>query len=108
MDSVDSPRESFRLSMLLYDTRYRSTTIQVIAVIAFMAGLIFGALGVAGYLGYLSSRVFHDSLGFTFALTVLGLAVVAFGVWWQRHEAAIHARLAQWLPAALRPLGQAG
>ena len=69
---------------------------------------VFGALGVAGYLGYLSSRVFHDSLGFTFALTVLGLAVVAFGVWWQRHEAAIHQRLAQWLPAALRPLGQTG
>lgn len=66
---------------------------------------VLGALGVAIYLGYLSSRVFQDSLGFTFALTVLGLGVVAFGVWWQRHEQAIHARLAQWLPAALRPLG---
>lgn len=67
---------------------------------------VFGGLGVAIYLGYLSSRVFQDSLGFTFALTLLGLAVVALGVWWQRHEQAIHARLAQWLPAALRPLGQ--
>jgi len=66
---------------------------------------VLGALGVAIYLGYLSSRVFQDSLGFTFALTLLGLGVVAFGVWWQRHEQAIHARLAQWLPAALRPLG---
>ena len=65
---------------------------------------VLGGLGVAVYLGYLSSRVFHDSLGFTFALTLLGLAVVALGVWWQRHEHALHARLSPWLPAALRPL----
>ena len=33
---TDPPKESFRLSMLLYDTRYRSATIQVIAMFAFM------------------------------------------------------------------------
>ncbi len=33
---TDPPRESFRLSMLVYDTRYRSLTIQVIALSAFM------------------------------------------------------------------------
>ncbi|WP_101065502.1 amino acid ABC transporter permease [Roseovarius salinarum] len=32
----DPPQESFRLSMLLYDTRYRSMTIQVVALIGFM------------------------------------------------------------------------
>ncbi|GAA6201760.1 ABC transporter permease subunit [Aquicoccus sp. SU-CL01552] len=32
----DPPKEQFRLSMLLYDTRYRSGTIQVIALIGFM------------------------------------------------------------------------
>jgi hypothetical protein len=63
-----------------------------------------GAIGVASYLGYLSYRVFADSLLFPFALTLLGLAVVALGIWWQRHEAQMHARLASWLPAALRPL----
>ncbi len=67
---------------------------------------VLGALGVAGYLGYLSHRVFADSLLFPFALTLLGLGVVGLGIWWQRHEAAIHARLAGWLPAALRPLAQ--
>ena len=33
---TDPPRESFKLSMLIYDTRYRSLTIQVIALFAFM------------------------------------------------------------------------
>ena len=65
---------------------------------------VLGAFGVAAYLGYLSYRVFADSLLFPFALTLLGLGVVALGIWWQRREAAIHARLAGWLPAALRPL----
>ncbi|MGE0100500.1 MAG: DUF2157 domain-containing protein [Hydrogenophaga sp.] len=65
---------------------------------------VLGGFGVAGYLGYLAYRVFENSLLFPFALTLLGLAVVALGIWWQRNEIAIHARLASWLPAALRPL----
>lgn len=64
---------------------------------------VFGALGVAGYLGYLSYRVFQNSLMFPLVLTLLGLAVVALGIWWQRHENAIEARLGAWLPAGLRP-----
>ncbi|WP_380056591.1 amino acid ABC transporter permease [Falsihalocynthiibacter sp. SS001] len=34
---TDPPRESFRLSMLIYDTRYRSMTIQVVALLGFLA-----------------------------------------------------------------------
>ena len=63
---------------------------------------VLGALGVAGYLGYLSHRVFQDSLLFPFALTLLGLGLVALGIWWQRHEERIHARLGAWVPAGLR------
>lgn len=59
---------------------------------------VLGALGVAGYLGYLSHRVFQDSLMFPFALTLLGLGFVALGVWWQRHEDAIHDRLRKYSP----------
>ena len=33
---TDPPREGFRLSMLIYDTRYRSMTIQVVALMGFM------------------------------------------------------------------------
>ncbi len=36
---TDPPRESFRLSMLLYDSRYRSMTIQIIVLMAFMLGV---------------------------------------------------------------------
>jgi hypothetical protein len=64
---------------------------------------VLGALGVTFYLGYLSRRVFQNSLLFPFALTLLGLGVVWLGIWWQRREAQINARLSQWLPPALRP-----
>jgi hypothetical protein len=63
---------------------------------------VLGAFGVAGYLGHLSWKVFRDSMMFPFALTLLGLAVIALGIWWQRHEKAIEARMQSWLPAALR------
>ncbi len=33
---TDPPKETFRLSMLIYDTRYRSMTIQVVALMGFM------------------------------------------------------------------------
>ncbi len=33
---TDPPQESFRLSMLIYDTRYRSMTIQIVALIGFL------------------------------------------------------------------------
>jgi len=33
---TDPPRESFRLGMLIYDTRYRSMTIQIVALIGFL------------------------------------------------------------------------
>jgi hypothetical protein len=63
---------------------------------------VCGAFGVAGYLGYLSARVFEDSLLFPVALTAIGLAVIVAGLWWQRHEQAVQAALWQRLPPALR------
>lgn len=44
---TDPPRESFRLSMLLYDTRYRSITMQVIA----LAVLVFAFWYLASNVG---------------------------------------------------------
>lgn len=68
---------------------------------------VFGGLGVAGYLGYLSHRVFRDSLLFPFALSALGLAIIALGVLWQRREAQWSARLRGFVPKALRELLEA-
>lgn len=34
----DAPRDGFRLGMLIYDTRYRSMTIQIVVLLLFMAG----------------------------------------------------------------------
>ena len=61
-----------------------------------------GGLGVAAYLGHLSWKVFADSLLFPLVLTAIGLALVAAGVWWNKHEAAVHAALWRRVPPALR------
>lgn len=65
---------------------------------------VFGALGVAGHLGYLSHTVFRDSMLCPVALTAIGLAVIAAGVWWQRHEEVVGERLRSFLPASVRDL----
>ena len=65
---------------------------------------VFGGFGIAGYLGHLSYSVFKDSLMFPLALTAIGLAVVAVGIYWQRHEAAIGHALRSFLPAPMREL----
>jgi hypothetical protein len=65
---------------------------------------VFGGLGIAMYFGHLSYRVFRDSLLFPFALTLLGLGVVAAGIWWQKNEQRISAALRRRLPAGWREL----
>ena len=68
---------------------------------------VFGGLGVAGYLGYLSWRVFEDSLIFPLVLSAVGLAIIALGVLWQRREAQWSQRLRGFLPGPLRELIEA-
>lgn len=74
------------------------------AVLSRRVFAVFGALGIAGYLGYLASRVFADSLLFPVAVTLIGLGVVLLGVLWQRHEQDITQRLRRYLPDSLRQL----
>jgi hypothetical protein len=63
--------------------------------------LIFGAAGVAGYLGFLAFGIFKTSLLFPFVLTAIGLAIVAAGIYYQRHETQIRARVLAVIPAKL-------
>ncbi|MBK5002716.1 DUF2157 domain-containing protein [Pseudomonas sp. S31] len=70
--------------------------------------MVFGALGVAAYLGYLSYEVFADSLLFPVVLTLIGLGVIGLGLAYQkrREDLSRSARecLPQWLLAALPAL----
>jgi hypothetical protein len=68
---------------------------------------VFGGLGVAGYLSYLSWRVFKDSLLFPVVLSVIGLAIIAIGVLWQKNEARWSAAVRSRLPGPLRELIEA-
>jgi len=69
MSRVEMPREPFRLSMLIYDTRYRSLTIQALALMGFMlvvAWLVdntiqnLSALGKDFNFNFLWSRAGYD------------------------------------------------
>lgn len=72
--------------------------------------MVFGALGVAAYLGYLSYEVFASSLLFPLVLSLIGLGVIGLGLLYQKHRerlseklrAALPASLMSWLPALRR------
>jgi hypothetical protein len=46
--------------------------------------LVFGAIGIYGYVGYLASEIFNGALGFTFGLALVGLVIVFSAVWYQK------------------------
>ena len=64
--------------------------------------VVFGALGLFGYLSYLAYDVFQDSWLFPISLTLLGAAIIFAGVWWQKNERRIGLALRQYAPAGLR------
>jgi hypothetical protein len=69
---------------------------------------VFGAFGIILYLGHLADVVFKNSLWFPFALSMIGIAVVAAGLFYHRSQQAIAAWLSANLPHAvlrLRPDG---
>lgn len=61
--------------------------------------MVFGALGVAGYLGHLAHRVFEDSLLFPIVLSLLGLAVIGLGLVYQKRRDSLTRFLRSRLPA---------
>lgn len=62
---------------------------------------VFGTFGITLYLGHLADVVFKDSLLFPFALSMIGIAVIAAGLLYHRKQEAIAAWVAAHLPAAI-------
>lgn len=65
---------------------------------------VFGALGVAAYLGYLAYDVFNDMILFSFALSLIGLAVIGAGLWLNRNHARLSSAIDRAMPEPLRRL----
>jgi hypothetical protein len=62
---------------------------------------VFGAFGVATYLGYLASEVFKDVILFSFALSAIGLAVIGLGLLLHRNRARMLAAMDTIVPQSL-------
>jgi hypothetical protein len=65
---------------------------------------VFGALGIAGYLGHLADDVFADSLLFPIALSGIGLLVIGAGILYFRRRNDIAAWMNSSLPAGAQKL----
>ncbi|MGI9433218.1 MAG: hypothetical protein ACR2Q4_00035 [Geminicoccaceae bacterium] len=64
---------------------------------------VFGALGVAYYLGHLA-ELFENSLVYPFALSLIGLLILGAGLVYYRKQPAIEEALRRYLPNALQQL----
>jgi hypothetical protein len=68
------------------------------------AFIVFGGLGVFGYVGYLAYRVFQGSLLFPFVLTIIGIGVIFLGIQYQRRRPAIERAILGVFPEGARRL----
>ena len=55
--------------------------------------IVFGSLGVFGYIGHLARKVFADSLLFPVALCGVGCLIIYFGIQYQRNSKKIEEKL---------------
>lgn len=66
--------------------------------------IIFGALGVFGYIGHLAHRVFKDSLLFPFVLSFIGIAVIYLGIKYQCNRIVWEQTILRYIPASVKRL----
>lgn len=64
--------------------------------------LVFGSIGIAGYLSHLAWTVFHDALLFPVALTGIGISIIAAGVSLQRNREKLESFIKDAVPDRLR------
>ena len=65
---------------------------------------MFGAIGIVFYLGNISHNLFKNSLLFPFALSGLGIGLIAIGLYYYRHADHIEAVLEDMMPPGLKAL----
>jgi hypothetical protein len=65
---------------------------------------VFGTIGIAIYLGDLAEKVFKDSLLFPFALSLIGVAIIALGLYYHRHQDGLRRCVDENLPDVLKRL----
>ena len=70
-------------------------------ILARRAYAVFGAFGITAYLSHLADVVFKNSLLFPFALSLIGVAVIAAGLLYHRKQEAIGAWFVANLPEAI-------
>jgi hypothetical protein len=100
LSSLDNANELGRFVYLVINVGLIATSL----VLMQRAFLVFGALGVCGYLWQLAYLVFRDSVAFPFVLSLVGVVVIYLGALYQRHRVAIERFALSRLPAALRAL----
>jgi hypothetical protein len=69
---------------------------------------VFGALGIATYLGHLAYDVFKDAIIFSFALSAIGLMIIALGLYLHRNREAIDHFIDSNMPRPIRALRPKG
>lgn len=65
---------------------------------------VFGGFGIALYLGDLAFNVFNDMLGFSFALSAIGILIIYLGLLLHRNRDRLAAKMDESLPAILKRL----
>jgi hypothetical protein len=95
--AADSSSEAAKAVYCLFN----GALLLVAVVLVRRAYAVFGALGIALYLGHLANVVFKDSLLFPFALSLIGIAIIAAGLLYQRKQETIAAWLTARLPKAV-------
>jgi hypothetical protein len=65
---------------------------------------VFGTIGIAIYLGDLAEKVFKGSLLFPFALSLIGIGIIALGLYYHRHQDAVRNWVDLHLPEQLKRL----
>ena len=66
--------------------------------------VIFGAIGICGYLAYIARSVFHNDWAFPIVLTAIGLAIIYLGMLWQKNEKVLTQKVRVFLPKSLQAL----